>query len=288
MRKVALVTGANSGIGKATAEGLVRRGYAVAMACRSRARGLEAKAEIEAATGTDALALLLADLSKADDVRQLAQQFEKRYDRLDVLVNNAGVLRNAHRLADYAGGIEETFAVNHLAPFLLTNLLLDRLKKTAAEAGEARVVTLSSDAHQGAQLDLDAVRGPQERYSGLRAYGRSKLANVLFTYELARRLDGTNVTATCVHPGVVKTNIFASGGGLIGRVADFFSFLYNSPEKGAEGPLYLAAAPEAESITGRYFKKTKPARSSEASYNEEAARRLWTASLEMTGLAQGA
>ncbi len=286
MQKVALVTGANSGIGKATAEGLARRGYTVVMACRSRKRGLQAMAEIKADTGHDALALMLADLSKESEVRALAERFNNQYDRLDALVNNAGLFRAERRVADYDGGIEETFAVNHLAPFLLTNLLLETLKKTAAETGEARVVTVSSDAHRGAEMDFGAVREPlPETYSGTRAYGRSKLANVLFTYELARRLDGTGIRATAVHPGVVKTNIFASSSGFVARVADFFSFLYASSDKGAEGPLYLAAAPEAEGITGQYFKKTKPARSSKASYDEALAGRLWRASEAMTGLA---
>ena len=200
--KVCVVTGANSGIGRATALGLAARGATVVLVCRSRARGAAVLEEIERRRGTGAAALIVADLASQRQVRQAAAACRQRFERLDVLVNNAGISGSRTRLVT-EDGPEATFAVNHLAPFLLTGLLLDRLKASAP----ARVVTVSSAAHRLFALDFDDLQG-ERRYSSFGAYCRSKLANVLFTHELARRLEGSGVTANCLHPGIVATGLF--------------------------------------------------------------------------------
>lgn len=223
--------------------------------------------------GGDA-ALLIADLASQRQVREIAAAFLKRFDRLDVLINNAGVAGWGTRLVT-EDGLEATFAVNHLAPFLLTNLLLDALKASAP----SRVVTVSSAAHKSFTLDLEDLQS-ERRYSGFGAYGRSKLANILFTQELSRRLEGTGVTANCLHPGVVATGIFRN----IPRWIRFIltSPLVLSPERGADTMIYLATAPELAGVSGEYFVKRKPVRSSRASRDAETARRLWWASEVLT------
>ena len=280
---VCAVTGANSGIGKATCKVLRRQGARVVMVCRNEERGRKAQRDIEAAAsdiasgGTD---LLLADLAVQRDVRALGDEIETTYDRLDVLVHNAGIY-NGHREMT-KDGVEKTFAVNHLAPFLLTHLLLDRVKETAQAVGEARIVTVGSEAHRGVRFDFDDVHG-EDGYSGIHAYGQSKLANVLFTHELARRLRGTDVLANCVHPGVVATNIWR-GSDWLSRIARLFSWFYKSPSKGAEPVLYVAASPETGDVTGHYFKEKEIANPSPAAFDEKAAARLWHLSCRLTGL----
>jgi NAD(P)-dependent dehydrogenase (short-subunit alcohol dehydrogenase family) len=220
---------------------------------------------------------LVADLSSQADVRRVASEFLQKHDRLDVLLNNAGGMFEERR--ESVDGIEMTFALNHLAYFLLTLLLLDRLKAT----GPARIVNVASDAHRGRKLDFDDLQA-RRRYRWFGVYGRSKLANLLFTYELARRLAGTNVTVNALHPGFVVTNIFAGGGfpfWLVRRMADLIAI---PVEEGARTSIYLASSPEVEGITGQYFSKRKVVRSSAASRNEETARRLWQVSEKMTGL----
>ncbi len=284
---VCVVTGANSGIGKATATELARLGAHVVMVCRDKARGRDAKAEIRTAaelahpSREDTVDLLIADLSVQEEVYHLGETIRADYDRLDVLVNNAGVFRETRE--ETADGIEETFAVNHLAPFLLTHLVLPRLKDTAGRAGEARVVTVSSEAHRGASIDFDDLDA-EEGYNPLQAYAQSKLANILFTHELARRLQGEGVLVNAVHPGVVNTNIW-QGSGWISRIARLFSWLYKRPEEGAQSVVYLAASPEVEE-TGQYFKETEVVNPSPEAYDEKAAARLWRVSRKMTGLAE--
>jgi len=285
---VCVVTGANSGIGKETCKGLRRQGARVVMVCRDEERGRAAQRDIEAAApngdatgGTD---LLLADLALQRDVRALAEETEATYDRLDVLVHNAGIYNGQREITE--DGIEKTFAVNHLAPFLLTHLLLDRLKETARAAGEARVVTVGSEAHRGVRFDFDDVHG-EDGYSGIHAYGQSKLANVLFTHELARRLRGTHVLANCVHPGVVATNIWR-GSDWLSRIARLFSWFYKSPAKGARPVLHVAASPETSDVTGHYFKEMEIANPSPAAFDEKAAARLWRLSCRLTGLPEPA
>lgn len=283
---VCVVTGANSGIGKETAKGLARLGAHVVMVCRDQERGRDAQAEIQAVAQkaqprrADATDLHIADLSVQEEVYHLGETLRAEYDRLDVLVNNAGVL-----LADREetpDDVETTFAVNHLAPFLLTHLVLPLLKETAGRAGESRVVTISSEAHRGTSLDFDDLNA-ENSYGMVQAYGQSKLANILFTHELARRLRGTGVAANCVHPGVVATNIW-SGSDWLSRLARLFTWLYKSPEQGAESVLYVAASRELEGVTGQYFKETEAVNPSPEAYDEKAAARLWRLSLEMTGL----
>ena len=270
--KVCLVTGANSGIGRVTAIDLAGRGATLVLICRSHARGSPVMEEIEKRGGN--AALLIADLASQRQVREVTAAFLKRFQRLDVLINNAGVAGWGTRL-ETEDGLEATFAVNHLAPFLMTNLLLDRLKASAP----SRVVTVSSAAHKNFALDLDDLQG-ERRYSAFGAYSRSKLANILFTHELSRRLEGTGVTANCLHPGVVATGIFRNLPGWMRFILT--SPLVLSPERGADTMIYLATAPELSEVSGQYFVKRKPARSSRAAQDAETARRLWWASEVLT------
>jgi len=285
---VCVVTGANSGIGKATATELARLGARVVMVCRDQGRGREAQSEIRAAaqkahpSRADTVDLCIADLGVQEEVYHLGEMIRADYDRLDVLINNAGVFLDARE--ETADGIEATFAINHLAPFLLTHLVLPRLRETAGRAGEARIVTVSSEAHRGASMNFDDLNA-EKSYNPLQAYAQSKLANILFTHELSRRLQHEGVVANAVHPGVVNTNIW-SGSGWISRIARLFSWLYKRPEEGARSVVYLAASPEVEGVTGQYFKETEVVNPSPEAYDEKAEARLWKISREMTGLAE--
>ena len=271
--KVCLVTGANSGIGKITARELARMGAHVVMVCRDRARGEAALAEVKQATGGDA-ELMLCDLSSQADIRRFADEFKATHDRLDVLVNNAGVyLRKRTTTVDH---LEATFAINHLGYFLLTNLLLDLLKQSAP----ARVVSVSSDAHAHGHINFDDLQG-EKNYSGVRAYCHSKLANVLFTRELARRLAGSGVTANCLHPGAVATGIFRA---LPKPIEAIIKLVTLSPEKGAQTSIYLASAPAVAQVTGKYFVKCAEARPSAEAQDDQVASRLWAESARLTDL----
>lgn len=285
--KVCVLTGANSGIGKETAKELARRGARVVMVCRDEARGREAREEIEATafqaapSREDTVDLYVADLAVQEEVYALAERLRADYERLDVLINNAGVFLEERQ--ETPDGIEATFAVNHLAPFLLTHLLLSRLRETAGRVGEARVVTVSSEAHRGARIQFDDINA-EESYNPLQAYAQSKLANILFTHELAQRLRGEGVIVNTVHPGVVNTNIWR-GSGWISRIARLFAWLYKRPEEGAQGVVYVATSPEVADVTGQYFKEREIVNPSPEAYDEKAAARLWRVSREMTGLA---
>src|SRR6202022_1270538 len=275
--KTVLVTGGTGGIGKATAIGLARLGARVGITGRDIARAEAAAAEIRAATSNAAVDAFAADLSSQTEVRRLAGEVLDLYPRLDVLVNNVGGFW-AHRRVT-ADGLEHTFALNHLAPFLLTSLLLDRLTASAP----ARIITVSSAAHASGRIDFVDLQGVRN-YSGQRAYSQSKLANVMFTYELARRLEGTGVTATVLHPGVVRTSFGAEDQAahmaVIIRVA---RLVMKTPAQGAGTPIYLASSPVVEGITGRYYADRKPKTSSKASYDTTAAARLWQASADLAG-----
>jgi NAD(P)-dependent dehydrogenase (short-subunit alcohol dehydrogenase family) len=274
--KLCLITGGSRGIGQAAAIDLAGMGAQVAIVARDAERGAATLSLIERETGQTA-GLLLADLSSLEGVRQVAQEYRARYGRLDVLVNNAGAVFSQRSTT--VDGFERTFALNHLAYFLLTNLLIDLLRADAP----SRIVNVSSAAHQGAVLDFDDLQSEQ-KYAGFRAYGRSKLANILFTHELARRLEGTGVTANCLHPGVVATG-FNRNNGLLMRLGMTIArpFLI-SAEKGAQTIVYLASSPEVEGVTGEYFVNCTATTSSPVSYDDEAARRLWDVSASLTGL----
>jgi NAD(P)-dependent dehydrogenase (short-subunit alcohol dehydrogenase family) len=275
--KVCIVTGANSGIGKATALGLAELGAAVVMLCRDRVRGEVARAEIRERSGNDAVDLMLADLSVQSSIRDFVERFERAYGGLHVLVNNAGVVAARRTLT--ADGLELTFAVNYLAPFLLTNLLLDELKASAP----ARVVNVAGSLHRWGKINFDDLQ-LEKNYGAARAGCQSKLALVLFTYELARRLEGTAVTANCLHPGAVRAGIARDLPWYLRAPAFVARPFFVSPGRGARTSVYLASSPAVEGVTGKYFSKMREVRSSAASYDEEAAARLWRVSEELTVL----
>ena len=273
--KICLITGATSGIGRATAMGLANMGASVVMVGRDRGRGEDALAEIKEKSGNASVDLMLADLSSQEEIRRLADEFKEAYPRLNVLINNAGVIRSERITTQ--DGLETTFAVNHLAYSLLTKLLLDVLKASAP----SRIVNVASGDHSNGTIDFDNLQGEKE-YKGPKAYSQSKLATVLFTYELARRLEGTGVTANCLHPGVVGTNLGSGVSGVFGFMVRALTPLMKSPEKGAETSVYLASSPEVEGLSGRYFVKKAEARSSDVSHDERIARRLWKVSADLT------
>jgi NAD(P)-dependent dehydrogenase (short-subunit alcohol dehydrogenase family) len=278
--KTVLITGATSGIGLVSARALAARGAHVALVGRDRIRTQSIADEIRSGSGGAQVDTLLADLSAMAEVRRLATEVLERYPRIDVLYNNAGALFMRREVT--VDGFERTFALNHLAPFLLTNLLGARLKASAP----ARIITTASDAHTGAHIDFDDPQFEHTRYRGLQAYGQSKLANILFTYELARRLEGTGVTANALHPGFVATG-FARNNGPLYRVGmTLIRPAMISPQRGAETAIYLASDPAVAGVTGKYFNKNKPIRSSAVSYDEASARRLWELSARLVGLEQ--
>ncbi|CAN5746848.1 SDR family oxidoreductase [soil metagenome] len=271
--KVCLITGATGGIGRATALALARKGAEVVLAARSRERGEATREEIAREAGNSGISLLLADLASQAQIRHLAEEFRRRHDRLHVLINNAGTFTWRRRLTD--DGLETQFAVNHLAPFLLTNLLLQLL----ISSSPARIITVASESHRHGRLAWENLQG-EEGYSGLRAYGTSKLANVLFTRELARRLAGTGVTANAVHPGVVATEILL---GSFPPLRLLKPFMW-TPEQGAEPLVHLAADREGEEVSGRYFARHEQMQPAPLARDDEAARRLWELSEKLTGL----
>ena len=279
--KRVLVTGANTGIGKWTAIGLAERGAAVVIHSRNPEKGRAAQDEIRRQSGSADVDLLLADFSSLAEVRRLAAEVVERYPRLDVLVNNAGLISG--RRAESADGYELTFAVNHLAPFLLTTLLLDRIVASAP----ARIVTVSSRAHLRSAIDFDDL-DLRHGYQAMEAYSRSKLANVLFTRELARRLEGTGVTANCLHPGVVRSDFGSSGdlGGMMGAGWAVMQPFLLSPKQGADTSIHLATSPDVAGISGEYFDRRRVARTSTRARDMAAAAELWRVSAERVGLAR--
>ena len=277
--RVCLVTGASSGIGQETALALARMGATVVMHGHDPERSAAAADAVRLASPQGAVELIVADLSSQAEVRRLAAEVLQRHDSLHVLVNNAGVLRVRRTLT--VEGLELTFALNHLAYFLLTQLVLDRLRKSAP----ARVVNVSSGAHARARLDFEDLQNAR-RFRGMGAYGQSKLANVLFTYELARRLEGSGVAANCLHPGFVATRFGSGNPGVMGRAMWLGTRLARpfalSSARGARTSIYLATSPEVEHVSGRYFVNGKATPSSPASYDEESGLRLWEASQQLT------
>lgn len=276
--RIALVTGANAGIGRETVRGLARAGMHVVMVCRNRERGEEALADVQQDTGSDQLTLLLADLSSQASLRELADEFLNRFSALHVLINNAAMICPERELTDE--GIERQLAVNHLAPFLLTHLLLDTLKQSAP----ARIINVSSQMHQKTGMDFSNLQG-EKRYHPRTIYAQTKLANVLFTKELARRLQGTGVTVNALHPGTVATGLFGRFLGLP-RWLRFLSDWWGiSPEQGAETSLYLATSEEVAHTTGEYFRRCRPYPCNPVANEEAVAARLWDISAKLTGIA---
>ena len=274
--QICLVTGANAGIGKQTALELAQMGATVVLVARNRERGEAARAEI--AAGGRAVELLQADFSSPASIQVMTEAFKARYDRLDVLVNNAGVYLTQRE--ETADGLEMTFAVNHLGYFMTTLLLWDRL----LAAPSARVIVLSSNAHQQAKLNFDDLQN-KRRFAGFSAYSQSKLANLLFTYELDRRRGDAPVTVNAVHPGFVASNFGRNNRGLIGLVMTRLVPLFaKTVVQGAATSVYLASSPEVAGVSGQYFTNCRAVKSAPQSYDRAAAERLWTISEELTGV----
>jgi NAD(P)-dependent dehydrogenase (short-subunit alcohol dehydrogenase family) len=276
--KTCLVTGATSGIGRVTAAALAGQGAELVVAGRNRQKAEETVGWIKSETGNPNVGYLLADFADLEQVRALAAAFRERYSRLDVLINNAGAFFNSRQATPY--GAEMTFLVNHLAPFLLTNLLLEELRRSAP----ARIVNVSSDGYKQATLDLDDLE-MTNGFFGMKAYSRSKLANILVTFELARRLEDSGVTANALHPGHVATNIFRTPFPFIGPVLKWVIGLFAlSPQEGADNSIYLATSPDVGGITGRYFVKREPVETTPLTMDRELAAKLWVVSERLTGL----
>jgi NAD(P)-dependent dehydrogenase (short-subunit alcohol dehydrogenase family) len=274
--KTVLITGANQGIGKATALALAQQGARVVVVARNPDKGRAAVADIEAVSGSKQVELIVADLSSQQQVRRVAAEFKARHDRLDVLINNAGVVVPTRHIT--VDGFEETFAINHLAYFLLTRELLDILLASAP----ARIVNVSSAAHRHARMQWGDLQFAHHRYNQWRAYGQSKLANVLFTYELARRLDLRKVTANALHPGVIASGFGQTYGGATAFFVRLARPFFASTEEGARTSVYLASSPEIAGVTGKYFSKCAPTHSNAVSYCDASQKKLWALSEEMT------
>jgi len=275
--KIVLITGATSGIGKETALGLAKMGATVVLVGRSREKLDRVAGSIASATGNRTIDTMICDLASMENVRKLASNFKQKYQRLDVLINNAGEIVGERRTT--VDGFEYTLALDHLSHFLLTMLLLDQIKASAP----ARIINVSSAAHMFGHIDFDDLMG-EKKYNPMKAYGQAKLANLLFARELARRLAGTGVTANAVHPGTVRTNF---GKGMKGRWRIFLwlgSPFMIGAEEGAETSIFVASSPEVAGVTGKYFAKKKETRSSKRSHDQAAAERLWEVSSKLTGI----
>jgi NAD(P)-dependent dehydrogenase (short-subunit alcohol dehydrogenase family) len=277
--KICLVTGGTNGIGKATAQALAQMGATVVIVGRDAQKAVQVSKEIQTVTGNQNVDWLLADLSSQQDIRRLAAEFKSKYSQLHVLINNAGGTFMTRQLS--VDGIEMTFALNHLAYFLLTNLLLDTIKASAP----ARIINVSSDAHSGGKIEFDNLQG-ERSYSGIGPYGNSKLANILFTAELARRLEGADVTVNALHPGLVSTGFGKNNPGLIMKIMGVvIPLIARSPEKGAATSIYLVSSPVVQNITGKYFVDCKVTQPAPQAFDSAVARRLWDVSAEMVHLA---
>lgn len=277
--KIVIVTGANSGIGKITAMSLAQKDYHVVMVCRNAKKGKVAQQEIIDMSNNKKVDLLLCDFASLKRVRKLAATILASYEKIDVLVNNAGMIAKERSLTEEH--YESTFAINHLAPFLFTNLLLERIKASP----NARIVTVASDAHKMVKaFDFGNLQA-EKSFKQWDAYGLSKLCNIYFTYELAKRLENTGVTTNCLHPGVVRTNFGNDASKMIKWGIKFLGMFLLSPEKGAETSIFLVSSEKVKNVNGKYFIKKRQALSSELSYNEDIARKLWEHSEKLVGLA---
>jgi NAD(P)-dependent dehydrogenase (short-subunit alcohol dehydrogenase family) len=277
--RICLITGGTSGIGKSTAQGLARLGATVVIVGRDAQKTRQVVTEIRSVSGNPNVDSLLADLSSQQAIRHLAAEFKRNYSQLHVLLNNAGGAFTTRQLS--GDGIEMTFALNHLAYFLLTNLLLDTLEASAP----ARIINVSSDAHARGKIEFDNLQG-ERSYSSFGPYGNSKLANILFTTELARRLDGTGVTVNALHPGLTSTGFGKNNPGLLMKIMGVvIPLIARSPEKGAATPIYLASSPEVQSITGKYFVDCKVTQPAPQAMDSDVAKKLWDVSADMVHLA---
>jgi len=277
--KLCIVTGANSGIGKETVRAFAREGAFIVMICRNEQRAKQAQQELISDTGHAGIEVMIADLALQHDVRAVTEQIANKFDKIDVLVNNAGLI--AGKREETIDGIEKTIAVNHLAPFLLTNLLSNQLQK----ASEARVINVSSEAHRlGAEVfDLENLQ-LKTGYTPMKAYGISKLCNIMFTHELAKRCAGTSVTTNCLHPGVVGTQLAEEASWIMNIIYTIGRPFMRSPRKGAETTIYLATSDEVKSISGKYFKNKKEASPVSIAYDDKLTEELWKISKELTDL----
>ena len=286
--KVCLITGGANGMGRIVAKTLAEKGACTIIVDRDAENGEKTVAEINQSSRDHEARFYQCDLALLKEIRQLVQSLESAFPKIDVLINNAGII--VEKREETAEGFERTFATNYLGHFLLTNLLLPHLRQAAT----GRIVSISSDAHKGCRrLDFDDLNSRKKwnkpsAIAGNRAYQASKLCIVYFTYELARRLEGSTVTANAVHPGAfVDTNIYVNMTGFFGLTMKLLKPFYLPVEKGAETALYLASSPEVEGVSGNYFAQCAPKESAKVSYDREAARRLWSISEEMTRLKNG-
>ena len=276
--KVCLVTGATAGIGKIVAIALASMGVNLIITGRNQEKAEDTVRQIKTETGNQNVRYLLADFSNLQEVRSLAENFKENYSQLDVLVNNAGAYFNTRQETPY--GVEMTLLVNHLAPFLLTNLLLKRIQTSPS----ARIINVSSVGYKQGTMNFDDLSFKQG-YFGMKAYGRSKLANILFTYELARRLGDEKISINALHPGHVTTDIWKNSIPFFGSAVKWIVGLFAlTPEEGADNTIYLASSPDVAAITGRYFVKHDPAKTSALANDKEIAKKLWEVSEEITGL----
>lgn len=275
--KICLITGANSGIGKATALGLAKMGAELVMICRDREKGEAAQKEIIAQSRNNNIELMLADMSSQDSIRSLASDFQKTHEKLELLINNAGVYLTKRLTTP--DGLEATFATNLLGPFLLTNLLLGVLKAGAP----SRVVNISSDAHNGIRMNFDDLQG-EKKFSGWQPYGQSKLGMILFTHELSKRLARIGITVNSVHPGTVRTHFAKNNGGLVALGFRIIGAFFISPSTSANRVLYVATSPDLTNVSGKYFSKMREEKSSRESYDDSSAAQLWRISEQLTGL----
>lgn len=273
--KICLVTGSTSGLGKVTARELANMGATVVLVSRNRAKGEAAQAEIKQVTGNENVDLLVADLSLLQEVRRLAEEFQQKYSRLHILVNNAGGVYSSRKVT--SEGLEATLVFNYLAPFLLTELLVNTLKASAP----ARVINVSTMIHSR-NIALDNLQG-EKSYTAMGNYGQAKLALIIFTYELARRLEGSGVTVNVLHPGLVRSNFNSGTKGMFHFIAELVYFFAGiSVEQGAQTTLYLATSPQVEGVTGKYFTKNRESKSAPISYNQALAQHLWQVSEQLS------
>ncbi|WP_416148376.1 SDR family oxidoreductase [Salipaludibacillus sp. HK11] len=280
-RPVVLVTGANSGMGKATALAFAKQNAQVVMLCRNEPKGLEAQQEIIDESGNENIDLILCDFADLSDVRRFAADFTAKYDQLNVLVNNAAIITTKRQ--ETVDGYELQFGVNHLAPFLLTNLLLDKLKASAP----SRIINVSSGAYKFGNISFEDLHS-RHKYRTFKVYGQSKLANILFTYELSRRLEASQVTTNCLHPGAVSTNLGIDRKTGFGKtIVKMLRPFFQTPAEGSRTAIYLATSKELEGVTGKFFVHQKEVETTKKTHDRGLAAQLWKVSEELVGISEG-